>query len=549
MSLAARFPLQTRGKSTEANVENMYTSEEQGDGNVPAGSDIIKWQEKMSMPEVIDPDSTGTYKKEKEAADVSSSLGSNNRNETDCLEANVLQSHGREQEIRTEAPQNRIKTAVPATGVISLRKNEDGMILEDVVLSQTSVISLEESSEYQIQTGQVGLCSESVTQTEDLVIRSKCIASDNPASFIDCSLIRETRTTNESYNNGDGGKLSAENTGAVDQEVACKKVEKRKEVAEKLCCPDGAFPSVNMSNILASHPQHDMKDLSPSPSTPHCTHNFLNTGPIRMENADTVTGGVGSSWVSTAFEITRTYDINIIEGGAGQQTLLTKSMTIMEDGSHVSNRKLHAQTSTCSESQICLEKHICCQDNLPGEKMEESLRENIFHELSQVHDEQSIEVRPEERYTDFPAENTDKEVEIPSETQHCGAQAEYLSSCNDLEETLENLNAVQFDIENKVCSTQNVQPERGKSTPRAKKVNGGETEKKMFDWDGLRKDAFLNGAKNERSSDTLDSLDWEAVRNTDVSEISNTIRERGMNNVLAQRIKVHTKQLFMVVNL
>ncbi|XVE76032.1 hypothetical protein DITRI_Ditri12bG0140400 [Diplodiscus trichospermus] len=58
-----------------------------------------------------------------------------------------------------------------------------------------------------------------------------------------------------------------------------------------------------------------------------------------------------------------------------------------------------------------------------------------------------------------------------------------------------------------------------------------------FDWDSLRKQAEANGKKRERTEKTMDSVDWEAVRCADVNEIATTIKERGMNNMLAERIK------------
>ncbi|KAG6427490.1 hypothetical protein SASPL_111736 [Salvia splendens] len=57
------------------------------------------------------------------------------------------------------------------------------------------------------------------------------------------------------------------------------------------------------------------------------------------------------------------------------------------------------------------------------------------------------------------------------------------------------------------------------------------------DWDQLRKHALFSGRKNERTDFTLDSVDWDAIRCADVNEIAHTIKERGMNNVLAERIK------------
>ncbi|XP_031373883.1 transcriptional activator DEMETER-like isoform X2 [Punica granatum] len=60
---------------------------------------------------------------------------------------------------------------------------------------------------------------------------------------------------------------------------------------------------------------------------------------------------------------------------------------------------------------------------------------------------------------------------------------------------------------------------------------------KKIDWDHLRKDAQAKGARRERSGDAMDSLDYEAMRQASIKEISETIKERGMNNMLAERIK------------
>ncbi|KAL1827985.1 transcriptional activator DEMETER [Daucus carota subsp. sativus] len=81
-------------------------------------------------------------------------------------------------------------------------------------------------------------------------------------------------------------------------------------------------------------------------------------------------------------------------------------------------------------------------------------------------------------------------------------------------------------------------PLSGTSTnvSRARKGKGEAGTKIKIDWDYLRKDAQLNG-KRERSKDTMDSLDYEAMRRANVNEISDAIRERGMNNMLAERIK------------
>ncbi|CAN8298027.1 unnamed protein product [Cochlearia groenlandica] len=56
-------------------------------------------------------------------------------------------------------------------------------------------------------------------------------------------------------------------------------------------------------------------------------------------------------------------------------------------------------------------------------------------------------------------------------------------------------------------------------------------------WDSLRKNVVGNEERKERNKDSMDSIDYEAIRRASISEISEAIKERGMNNMLAVRIK------------
>ncbi|CAA3012283.1 transcriptional activator DEMETER-like [Olea europaea subsp. europaea] len=73
------------------------------------------------------------------------------------------------------------------------------------------------------------------------------------------------------------------------------------------------------------------------------------------------------------------------------------------------------------------------------------------------------------------------------------------------------------------------------SNVRKRKVEKDKME--AFNWDSLRKQVELKVGRPERSEDTMDSLDYVGLRNANVHEISETIKERGMNNMLAERIK------------
>ncbi|XP_010505197.1 PREDICTED: protein ROS1-like [Camelina sativa] len=67
--------------------------------------------------------------------------------------------------------------------------------------------------------------------------------------------------------------------------------------------------------------------------------------------------------------------------------------------------------------------------------------------------------------------------------------------------------------------------------------------KESFDWDSLRREAQIREGKREKSTRTMDTVDWEAIRAADVSEVAETIKSRGMNHKLAERIQCFLDRL------
>jgi len=63
--------------------------------------------------------------------------------------------------------------------------------------------------------------------------------------------------------------------------------------------------------------------------------------------------------------------------------------------------------------------------------------------------------------------------------------------------------------------------------------------KNKFDWETIWKNTNIEHCrlKRERDSNTKDAVNWDAVRYADLEDIADAIKERGMNNVLAGRIK------------
>lgn len=87
---------------------------------------------------------------------------------------------------------------------------------------------------------------------------------------------------------------------------------------------------------------------------------------------------------------------------------------------------------------------------------------------------------------------------------------------------------------NEMGKTENKNSNNSNEAKRGK--NNGK-EDSPFDWDSLRR-FYSCRRRSSRNLDAKDSLDWEAVRHASVSHIAKAISARGMNNVLAVRIKV-----------
>ncbi|XP_020887574.1 DEMETER-like protein 2 isoform X2 [Arabidopsis lyrata subsp. lyrata] len=124
--------------------------------------------------------------------------------------------------------------------------------------------------------------------------------------------------------------------------------------------------------------------------------------------------------------------------------------------------------------------------------------------------------------------------EVPPEVELCSHQRE-LESTIQPQDQQENTRTEDVKKNRKKPTTSKL---KKKSTEPAKS-----NKKKSFDWDSLRKQAESGGRKRERTERTMDTVDWDALRCTDVNKIANIIIKRGMNNMLAERIKAFLNRL------
>ncbi|XP_021278782.1 protein ROS1-like isoform X1 [Herrania umbratica] len=75
-------------------------------------------------------------------------------------------------------------------------------------------------------------------------------------------------------------------------------------------------------------------------------------------------------------------------------------------------------------------------------------------------------------------------------------------------------------------------PKKDESTSRGKNKNSKKAEDN-FDWDSLR----IKYSTGPRSSDQMDSVDWEAVRLADIEDVADAIKVRGQHRVIAGKIQ------------
>ncbi|XP_038986612.1 protein ROS1A isoform X2 [Phoenix dactylifera] len=534
MALAAKFPLKSRANNWRSDAEKMNTSEEQQERCINASENATKWQENMLCKESYDRDSVLIIG-EKERASGNESYGSNKGGATaDYSKGKCWNAHQRELEHGHESSDSRRGIPAIVKGNTSFAELKEKRLVEDVAPSQNSVISSQYYSEYQIQTADLnGSSSLSNFEAEELVIGSMCNGMDSSTSFTELLQIAEL---------GSHGNERILSTDSL-KRLARLDVDKRKTVLDRSEKLEGACPSVHTSDSYFHKSECDFMGASCAPFMLYNFNNFTNSGLVGMHNAKIVRRESRSHQSSTASGITNTNNFNSDCGPSANnaieaisQKLTITSETVPAVNSYAQISKQLVQPLTSLETADCIGK--CSNNNAPRERTGASLGKSVFHECLSLQDESIQNLQQKEKEANFEVENTQNaEKVLLCQKQNSRNQQTSPELQNNQRKALEVAEGVESNFKNENHNSQKVSSDTENNGIKAKKKKVESEKKKTYDWDSLRKEAYNKGANQERSHETMDSLDWEAVKCADVNEISETIRERGMNNMLAERIK------------
>ncbi|XP_042406861.1 protein ROS1A-like [Zingiber officinale] len=481
MALAARFPLKSRCKNSEFIEQD--TCAKQEDGSIPCLDGISKLhgQTVDRQLHVTRPSVAGTKE-------------------------NVMgTSH--ESPDRESGP-----SETQIGGCACVAEPEDRWSMEDVGSSQDSVVSSQDSSENAVQIiDHIRISSLPNIRAEDLTVQNLCHGIDKSTSF----------------------------TGLLNYVL---------DVSDNLRKKN---PPILTPIINSQDHKHVETNLSATLPLPHLFDGSSSSGLTAMEHLNAHTKRSVSHPDSNLSEIKKantTEKLSSSHGVIHPQHLVDNISGVI----HPQNSEAVPGTQTAiglfsdacenslkplssAEAESCLRKPYYYPSCLGTELNEALLGQSIYQGCSLISENCLIKLQQEDRICE--TQSTKKATEFDLQKQHYDTQQKSRVLHND-KDPLEISKSLQLDLKNDDALISNrVSAETPKNKGKANKLKIDNERKKVYDWESLRKEVCYDGIEKERDLDNMDSVDWEAIRSADVSEISAAIRERGMNNMLADRIK------------
>ncbi|KAI3951865.1 hypothetical protein MKX01_021603 [Papaver californicum] len=540
ISLASRFPLQSTSNQTTCYEDRAEVFVEEPD-------EPEKCHENLSAEPVYDQGSITfeeiEHVEEREYDSLVSNIPSSsllnepkgkqfvvNQGESDSVAKSIGIQHCIEREyIRTAEDAFSRRSSVSssiihnaeqivAMGITNacLADSKDSTTVEDIASSQNSVISSQTSDSSVIQTAElIGSCSGSNSEAEDMIVACKPSSTDVTGPFTQLLQMASTNRLPGCFDHKCGSLIQRENHNAVNTQTEINGPDNRRTGLDKLDAPTDSYFPISNSNFSVPESNSTLSSNSPSHMTPDL--DILEAESLKAP-AQESTGEDSSSKVSSPE--------------------MAKNDAATLNGSPPSAQGPPPVQSSYSgfRQETDLEKHpLCCQE--PQAERSGVLQSGIT-QLVEPGDpvETLLQLRNHTMQEASPSLPDDSRVNSGAE------ETTYLMASQTLIQSKRMESNLSGHIHSSEKSFTKTTVTASVDTPKPKRKPVKE-KKEEFDWDSLRRDACLTGAQRKRTANTMDTLDYEAVRRAEVSEIAKTIRERGMNNMLGERIKAFLNRI------
>ncbi|XP_020593888.1 protein ROS1-like [Phalaenopsis equestris] len=521
MALAAKFPLRSRGNSRYSKVEKASAPRDNQTECITSLADAPNLQRNILNHDFCSQASleinatANDGKSENSNSNETSGSGTTN-NSGVYYDGKILESHETEPNIGQESPNSGSNTVVTQARSANSVDIEDRRFVEQVVSSQNSGVSSQNSMGCQVQsTDNIRSISTLNIAADDLQIANFNNGFGH-SSFTELLRIAESNNFQEMYSHS---SMPSANIQAVHN------------IGNNL----PVFDYMDNSTVSTGLSESEAEFLYS-----HNTSNFT----ILENNASTLKEEIRFSLQSTTCEIARENKFGVTYGeckepAAEAETdsldkLFLNSGTANTIESYVPTRIESSVQSSFSETDVVLSQQSFSHKILAQRTDASSNIENS-HGNTNIPSKDMAGPQQKVGHSTIKLEISQEAIRLESQMEN-NTNLKTSSTSNDIVQKLDVDQTTGSIMKDSAYNFQNVSTETPKQTEKTRKRKA-EVEKKTFDWDSLRKEVNRNKSTEERSSDRMDSLDWEAVRRADVSEIAETIRERGMNNMLAARIK------------
>ncbi|KAJ9181445.1 hypothetical protein P3X46_009577 [Hevea brasiliensis] len=484
MSLAARFPLKSRSNKNPCYGERTSSVIEKPIVCMPDLEEAIKWNE-MSNQLICDQSSMTLHDSE-----VDEEQEVVNSNESSTSSNGIVSSRsGLETYYQSKAKRSTTETAKTADiGYIEEKRSSTNHAFS----SQNSVISSQNSVDS--PSAQTAERRESYSwnnsDAEDLIDGSKFNSWNSSSSFVELLIKAGSNKLHEVQSHGNGTILSDPNS-----RDECKKTQ-------------NAENDFHVQKIYNADSPKSSIDASAAPSSNRHSHRISNLGGLGVECYKMITEE------ARCYEVSKNNSRNSMKK---QSSFTSESASQTTDENNLTIAAQEASRSPTPNNPSCSKiqqgQHITIQTqskivedvNIVSISLDQMQNNEIQKKLCMPNPGETLDIVESSSALNEQERNSQKTTESDL-IEHGFSEIREIKEMND-------------------------------ATRKAKSRRVGKEIRENVDWDALRKQAEANGRKRQRTPNTMDSLDWEAVRCADVNEIANTIKERGMNNMLAERIK------------